>query len=156
MGRSCAAAMAAGRLAIDLSLKFGQLAELLGGEGEDVAGVVDELPVEQLAGRALAQVLDVHGAAGGEVDDAPQHLRGAVQVRAAGDGLVLGADDRLPQTGQFVGMTNARSVPVAQAGDGRHDLGDDLARAAHDDGVADQHALARDLVARCAASPSRW
>ncbi len=111
------------------------------------AGVVDQVALEQLGGRPLAEVLDVHRAAPGEVNDARQDLRRAVQVRAAGDRLALGADDRrCRRRGSRVGMTKARSLPVAQAGDRRDDLGDHLAGAAHDDGVADEHALADDLV----------
>ena len=147
IGRSLAAAIAAEQVGDRLVLEAGSWPISRASRKKMSAGVLDEAALEQLARGPSAEVLDVHGAARGEVDDARQHLRGAQLVRAAGDGLALGPDDRrLARPGSAVGMTNARSLSGAQARDGRDDLGDDLAGAPHDDRVADEHALARDLV----------
>ena len=48
-------------------------------------------------------------------------------------------------SGQRVGMTKARSLPFARLDDGTDDLGDDVARLAQEDPVADEHALALHL-----------
>ena len=52
----------------------------------------------------------------------------------------------VPQAGQCVGITNARSVAVAQVDDRSDDLRDHVAGLAQHDGVADQHALALHLA----------
>ena len=52
----------------------------------------------------------------------------------------------VPHSGQCVGMTNSRSRAVAQVDHRAEHLGDDVAGLAQHDGVADQHALAPDLV----------
>ena len=86
------------------------------------------------------------------------------QLRRAGAGvgaadvgvaLLLVGRASVPHSGQCVGMTNSRSVPSRSVDDGPDDLGDDVAGLAQHDGVADEHALALHLAARCAASPCR-
>ena len=52
----------------------------------------------------------------------------------------------VPQAGQPVGNSKARSVPLRRSTTGAHDLRDHVAGLAQHDHVADQHALARQLV----------
>ena len=52
----------------------------------------------------------------------------------------------VPHEGQCVGMTNARSRARALLDDRAEDLGDDVAGLAQEDQVADEHALADDLL----------
>ncbi len=85
--------------------------------------------------------------AAGEVHDALHALRRAVDVDAARVGLAFEAHERLVGTpGTCVGNFHRRA-PLLALGEHRADhLGDDVTGLAHDDGVADAHVLARDLV----------
>ena len=109
--------------------------------------------------RLVAEVLDVEGAAAGDVEDPLPQLRGArpgVGAADVGVALLLRA-----QLGAALGAVRRhleRALGAVARGDDRaEDLGDDVAGLADDDGVADQHALALDLATRCAGWPAaRW
>ena len=64
-----------------------------------VRRVFYEAEVEETGGDLLAEALYVHRGLGGPVDDVLQRLRGAAGVHAAGNGLALGAGDRLAADG---------------------------------------------------------
>ena len=84
--------------------------------------------------------------AAGEVHDALHALRRAVDVDAAVVGLTLEPHERL-----LAHRARGRELPLPRAllalrEHRTDDLGDHVAGLAHDDGVADAHVLARDLV----------
>ena len=95
----------------------------------------------------VAEVLDVHRAAPGEMEQPLDALRRTpALVRAAVVGLALGADER-----RAARRTGLRHRPAAGAllplGEhGADDLGDHVAGPADDDGVALAHVLAPDLL----------
>ena len=69
--------------------------ELLLGERVEVAGVLHEPGLHQLAHALLAEPLDVHPGATGEVHDLLLALHRAVGAHAAGVGLAVEPDERL-------------------------------------------------------------
>ena len=124
----------------------GEGLELLLGEVVDVGDVAHEALAEENVGKALAQALDVHGAARGEVLDEADLLLRAGEIGAVGVGGVLLALD-----GRVAGGAGRRHgedalAAVAQAHDRRDHLGDDIARALDDDRVADADVLAVDVL----------
>ncbi len=96
---------------------------------------------------AFAETFDVHRAARGEVEDRLRQLRGARQTaRAARDRFALLAHDR-----RAADRAMRRHVPRLRVRrtlvvDDADDLGNHVARAAHDDRVADAHVETRNLV----------
>ena len=78
----------------------------------------------------------------------PLHpLGGAVGVDAVGVALALEADERARRSsGSVVGNVHGSLSGRACAEHRADDLGDDVARLAHDDGVARAHVLQADLV----------
>ena len=95
----------------------------------------------------LAEALDVHGAARGEVDDPLHALRRAVGVDAVGVALALEADERPRRSsGTCSGSATARCRLCPGAQHRPDDLGDDVSRLAHDDGVAGPDVFQADLV----------
>ena len=111
----------------------------VGRVGQQTRG--DELPDP-----LLAEALDVHGTAGGEVHDPLHPLGGAVAVDAIGVALALEPDERGPAA-----RAGAREAPrlAADRSGAEHradDLGDHVAGLAHDDGVSGTDVLQADLV----------
>ena len=146
MGRSFAAAIAASRFEIDLSLKPGSC-PIFAASREKMSPGSSTRP----RSRSSVAVRPPRCSMSIAPREAkwtmrPRTCAGHELVRAARHGLALGAHDLGVALGAARGHDEGALLPGAQAGDGRDDLGDDLARAAHDDGVADEHALARDLV----------
>ena len=102
---------------------------------------------DQLGDALLAETLDVHGAARGEVHDPLHPLCGAVAVDAVGVALALETDERARRSSGRCSGTSTARVPGRSCAEHRaHDLGDDVSRLAHDDGVAGAHVLQADLV----------
>src|SRR5690606_22110608 len=129
-----------------LGAQQGQLL-LVAGEAEDVRRLLD--PAARVDGDQLpfAEALDVEGAAADEMLEALDDLGVADQAAGAaalhlvplahGFGAADGAD----------GGEDVRDGAVGTQGfDHADDLGDDVAGALQDDGVADAHVLAGDLV----------
>ncbi len=91
----------------------------------------------------LAQTLDVQRAAAADVLDATAELRrAAARIRAAQVGVALLRRGQRRAAHGAVGRHHELALgAVAQLDDRTEDLGDDVARLAQHDGVADQHAL---------------
>src|SRR5215211_309008 len=121
--------------------------QVVGGDPVDVGRVVELAGLDQGGDGLLAQVLDVHGPAAGEVDQGPPALgRAAGGVGAAGGRLALGPDQR----GAALGAPG-RELPAPQplgplGEDGADDLGDDVAGPADEHGAARADVAAGDLV----------
>ena len=111
------------------------------------AGVVDPARLDELLDQLVAQPLDVHRAARGEM---PQRLCRCAGRRARRSSARRPRPRRAstcePQTGQRAGSSTRRASARAPLRHHAHDLGNHVARAAHDHGVADPHVLARELV----------
>ena len=120
----------------------------VGGRGEEVALVGDDARLEQRDRALPAEGLDVETAACGEGEDPLAQLARARARVGAADVLVallLGGEGRA--AGRALGRHDEGALgPVAQVDDRPDDLGDDVAGLAEHDGVADEHALALDLV----------
>ena len=116
-------------------------------QGIEVSRVACQVPLDQLVHQFLAQALDVHGPAGGEVEDGPLALGGAVKAAdTAGHGLALGLDHRRAanRAGRGEGHRGGALGPALL--EHAHDLGDDIARAADHDRVPRTDILAPHLV----------
>ena len=124
-----------------------ELGEIVAGEGVQIGQAADEPAVEKLRYDGFAEALDIHHAAGSEVEQALAQARGAVDVDAAIVGFALGAD-------HFAVALRAmrREVKGAAAAwmllvvDHLDDFGNDVAAAFHFHKVADLEAEALDLV----------
>ena len=118
-----------------LLLELFQRQQLLEGQVIEVCRRVDKALVHQLGRHRRAQTVDVHGVAGGKMDDVAQRLGRALGVDAAQGGFVLKMDDRCPAGGadfrHLVGRGILRVVDDAD------DLRDDVAGLPHLNGVAD-------------------
>ncbi len=111
-------------------------------------GVDGNVGLGEGCGADLAEALDVERAAAADVLDAPAHLGGAAaRVGAAQVDVAL---LRRAQRGAALGALGRHDElalgAVAQLDDGAEHLGDDVARLAQHDGVADEHALELDDV----------
>ncbi len=110
-------------------------------------GVLDQARGDELVHPLLAEPFDVHRATTREVDDLLLALHRAVRAHAPVVRLALEPHQRLVQ----LARAGRRELPLPTAPLALHDhraddLGDHVARLAHDHGVADPHVLARDLV----------
>ena len=116
-------------------------------QGVDVGDAADEAELREAGRELLAEALDVHRAARGEVLDGARDARRAAQVRAAGARSVRD-DGRLADRAALRRLERAQLVLAALAGgeDGADDLRDHLARSLHDHVVADQQALRLHLL----------
>ena len=126
-----------------------ELHQLLDRQLVEVGRVVDEPRRDELEHPLLTQPLDVHGRARRVVGDALHPLGRAVDVRAVGVALAGQADERLAARRARRRELPLRLAPRRHAGpvrDRSHDLGDDVARLAHDHQVARAHVLRRHLV----------
>ncbi len=102
---------------------------------------------EKLRDHGVAEPLDVHDAAGGEVEELFAKARGAVGVDAPPVDLALGADELARALGAVGGEDDLdRAARVLLVGDDLDDLGDDVAAALDLDEVADADAEPGDLV----------
>jgi hypothetical protein len=124
-----------------------ELAHAVPVDGEDVTDVVHQTEIEEQTHPLLAEALDVHGAAGGEVLDRAGELERALEVDTPGVALALGPHQRAVQRAGTLGGERPRlgvGRPVGQHG--TDDLGDDVTGPAHDHRVARPHVLDADLV----------
>ena len=134
------------RVALAQALGQAQLGQLVGPQVVDVGHVAHEPLAEEDRREALAEALDVHGPARGEVLDEAHALLRAGAVGAEGIGGVLLALDGGGAGGAGRGHGENALGAVAQAEHGRHHLRDHVARALHDHGVADADVLAVDVL----------
>lgn len=125
--------------------------DLPGIESVKVGRRVHDAVVDQLVDQFLAQTLDVHGAARGEMQKRLLALRRAIESAGAADrGLARLAHD--PRAAHRAGGIALQDVETRRRRmrtpllDHRHHLGNDVARPAHDDAVALAHVEALDLV----------
>ena len=122
-------------------------------QGEDVGGRADEaFRVEELD-LLVAQPFDIEGVARAEMLQALDRLRRAHQMAGAAahgvhlSGLLVDlAQGRRAADRAHVGENELRPSLVRCVAHDFEDLRDHVARALHDDRVADAHVLARDLV----------
>ena len=113
----------------------------------DVGRRVHEAAVDQLIDQLVAQALDIHRAPAGEMQQRLLALRRAHQpARAARDRLVGQPHHRRAAFRAARGHHESPRPGRPLLGQHAHDLRNDVAGAAHDDGVADAHVLAPDLV----------
>ena len=126
----------------------GRLRLLPGAErhGVQVREVPDEAALDEARSELLAEPLDVHRAARGEVAEPPDELRGAGGAGAALDLLALLAHDLRAAHRALGGKRERPLLAGAPLLERLHDLGDDLARAADEDPVAHEDVLAPHLV----------
>jgi len=89
------------------------------GEGVEVRRIPDDPLRHELVDQLLAEVVDVHRLAPGEVENPPLDLSGAGDVRAARDHLSLGLTARAPQAGQVSGIVNGLEPPARFSGSAR-------------------------------------
>ncbi len=115
-------------------------------EPVEVGHVAHHARRDQAPDDLVAQPLDVHRASAGEVQQPLVALRRARHVGAPRGDLTLLAPYRSAAAGARGGHDERTLASVTQPFDGTHDLGDDVAGLAHDDRVADEHALAPHLV----------
>ena len=113
--------------------------------------------LEQLAGGALAEVLDVHRAARPRSGRCgPRSAPGSARFGQRGDGLALGTDERRAAGGAVLGHhERPLRARCAGSGSGATTSGITSPARAHDDGVADAARPCARPRRRCAASPSR-
>ena len=140
---------------------MGQLAAAL--KGEDGAVLQRDAVAGDQGGRHLvavvfglghgerglvAEALHIQGGSGADMGEALGDLRGAqTLVRAAQiDVAFLLLEERRPAGGALGRHDEGALGAVARVLDGGDDLGDDVAGLAQDDEVADEHALAGDLL----------
>ena len=117
------------------------------GETEDVGGLVDPTAFVEGGQLFLAQTFDVEGAAGDKMLEPFDQLGGADQPAGAATANLALRPHGLRTADRAVGREDVgEGVGGAFVGDHRDDLGDDVAGALQDHGVADAHVLARDLV----------
>src|SRR5262249_59621756 len=90
----------------------------------------------------LPQMLDVHGAGGAPVEEPVLELSGAGHVRAAPDGLSLRPLGARAAGRAGVGHAEWHGLGRTLARDHLHEIGDDVARAFDEHGVADADILA--------------
>ena len=155
-GRCFDASIAASRLSTEISPKPSRPSRSLLVEAVDVARRRATRPaLLKQEHRSLAEALDVHRAARGEVDDALVALGGAVDVECR----TCRSRPRARTSGSPQARARRRELPRLRALRplGQHradDLGDHVAGLAHDDGVAGAHVLERAPGPRCAAWPA--
>ena len=102
--------------------------------------------LHELFGQRVAQALDPHRAARGEVEQTPLQLRRAVRGHAARDDLAFGARDDAAAHGTLPWEAESLLRARAARRDDAQDLRDDLAALLYVHPVADLHAQALDLV----------
>ncbi len=121
--------------------------EIFRREGEQVALVDDDLPLEQCRGRLVAERFDVERSPARDVEDPLAQLRrarprvGAAQVDVA----LLRRGEGGTAFGALRGHLEGVLGTVAQVDDRAEHFRDHVAGLADDHGVADEHALARHL-----------
>ena len=127
-------------------------------ERVEVGQRCDHAAVDELVDELLAQAFDVERAPAGEMQDRLLALRGAEQAAACSGSRPRPsrARPRCRTPGTAARHAEVRHVALRRRARGTHadHLGDHVAGAAHDHGVADAHALAAHLEHRCAASRS--
>ena len=111
--------IASTRFCADFAAMRSSGSELVDGQRVDVAGVLEQAGVDELADALLAETLDVHRAAAREVHDALHALRRAVDVDAVVVGLALEPHERLSRTpGTSSGTSTRRAALAASASTG--------------------------------------
>ena len=139
-----------------LVTKNGHGGEGLGGQPEQVALVCHQPGVEQGDRGLVAKHLDVQGSPAGQVEQPLPQLRGARPgVRASPVDAALLARQRGAARRAVRRELERPLCARAQVDHGPDHLRDDVAGLAQDHHVADEHALARDLVGVVQASRSR-
>ena len=141
-----------------LLLELFQRQQLLEGQVIEVCRRVDKALVHQLGRHRRAQTVDVHGVAGGKMDDVAQRLGRALGVDAAQGGFVLKMDDRCP-----AGRADFRHLVgrgIFRMADDADDLRDDVAGLPHLNDIADAKPELADesslwRVARATVVPAR-
>ena len=119
-------------------LELFQGEQLFPGQGVDIRRGVDQPFVHQLGADRHPQAVDIHGVAGGKMDQVPQRLGRAFGVDAAEGYFVVQVDHRRAAGGADMGHPIGLG-PLGVADHADH-LGDDLPGLAHLDGVADAQA----------------
>src|SRR5262249_2255141 len=94
----------------------------------------------------LPQMLDVHGPARAPVEEPLLELSGAGHIGAAPDGLSLRPLGARAARRAGVGHAEWYGLGRTLARDHLHEIGDDVARALDEHGIADADVLAGDLV----------
>ena len=115
-------------------------------ERVDVGHSPDELFFEELVDERIPQSLDVHGPAGGEMEERFPELGRAGRVGAARDDLLFGPESGRPADGTMVREDELFLFPRAPLLHHRHNLGDDVTAPFDEHPVADPDVLAFDLV----------
>src|SRR3989454_746811 len=112
-----------------------------------VGGAFHQVALDELVDQLLAQALDIHGAARGEMQQGLLALRLAVQpAGAACCGLARHPHHRRGAHRAFLGHREALRRPARALALHADDFRNDIAGAAHDDRVADPDILAPELV----------
>ena len=121
--------------------------QLLDVERVDVARILHQPRVGQLEHRALAEALDVHRAARGEIDDALVALVRAPGFDAPRVGFTLGANESALQRAGTLGRELPRLRPLGAHREHRADhLGNHVTGLAHHHGVAGTNILHANLI----------
>ena len=124
-------------------------------ERVDVGRVLEQPGVDELAHALLAEPFDVHRAAARPVHEPLHTLRRAVDVDAVVVRLALDAHERLAALGALLRELPRLGLRRPLREHRPDDLGDHVAGAPHDHGVARAARPCARRRPRCAASPSR-
>ena len=112
----------------------------------EVGDVVDQAGSDHLVDDLVTQAVNVHAAAAHPVEQALLELRGAVDRDAAVGDLTVLVDHGATAHGADLGHVPVDRIGRALVEHRTYDLGNDVARLVHDDGVALAHVFAADLV----------
>ena len=112
----------------------------------EIGDVMDQTGGNHLVDDLVAQAVDVHAATTHPVEQALLELRGAVDGDAAVSDLAVLVDHGAAAHGTDLGHVPVDRIGRALVEHRTYDLGNDVARLVHDDGVALAHVLAADLV----------
>ena len=107
---------------------------------------MDQTGGDHLVDNLVAQAVDVHAAAAHPVEQALLELRRAVDGDAAVGNLAVLVHNWAAAHGTDLGHVPVDRIGRAFVEHRTHDLGNDVARLVHDDGVALAHVLAADFV----------
>ena len=123
-----------------------QLGELLGRQAVEVGEVLHQAAVDELLDGRVAEALDVHRAARAEVLQTLFELGGAGGVHAAPVGLALRPEGHAAARGTLGRERVLHGVRGTPGGHDLHDIGNHVAGALDEHGVAHADVLAPDLV----------
>ncbi len=112
----------------------------------DVTHVLEPSPLDEVDDRLVSETLDVHATPGREVEQALDPLGRTIRADAIRGRLALSSHDVGTARGTLCGHLEHFLAARPFGLDRSDHLRDHVAGPPDDDGVADQHALARDLV----------